>query len=243
MKFSCTPMPWDSKMMGHTVSRLEGLEYLSPPLMEQQFEACFHGHPARLLVTKVHSEAPHVCKVVNLLQERGAHSVGVECTLALQNIPPPLHIPGVRVTLESSCDPLPFLELADTMRHSRYMRDPHIPYPLAHKIWVESLTNHCTGLSDAIALVRHEGNPAGLATLHFNKDVVRIGIVGIILAYQRQGLGRALMSFVANRFGRGWCPEVETFEDNTAAMTLYQQCGFMVQSRTHVFHVWSAASL
>ena len=85
-----------------------------------------------------------------------------------------------------------------------------------------------------------ESCPKGVASVHVEGGVGRIGLVSVSKTARRKGIGRKLLNSVCDwLFRKGVCLcDVVTQGDNVAALSLYLNSGFSVTSSAEVFHVW-----
>ena len=120
---------------------------------------------------------------------------------------------------------------------SRFNKDCHLRKffkPMYH-VWLEKDLNN-----GGVFVWPSESNPKGMASVHVEGDVGRIGLVSVSESVRRKGVGRKLLNSVCEwLFLRGvlFC-DVVTQGDNAAALSLYVNSGFSITSRLEIYHVW-----
>jgi GNAT superfamily N-acetyltransferase len=130
---------------------------------------------------------------------------------------------------------------ASCFRYSRFHQDvlfPDVAANLLKRKWIE---NYCTGQrGNMLYAAIFDGCPAGfLAVLSspFKPTFAAIDLIGVSAAYQRRGVGRALIS----RFIDEWQPRVNslivgTQVTNHESLKLYADFGFRVVDSNYVLH-------
>ncbi|MBW2619624.1 MAG: GNAT family N-acetyltransferase [Deltaproteobacteria bacterium] len=175
---------------------------------------------------------------VNRLVRDGARLIETELVFAYSG--GPVRGDASSVRFSSRVEAAAFTPLAAMMQHSRLFIDPAIPHERALRLWIKSIKNYCEGRADDLAVAFHDGRPAGLTTLNFlETGAVNLHIVGVLKKHQGQGVGRAMMSAVAQKYGRDHAITVETLSANTPAQHLYQKSGFQLVAVQHVLHAWN----
>jgi putative acetyltransferase len=109
------------------------------------------------------------------------------------------------------------------------------PYPSA-EIWRERLAK--VDDSNVLLLGEMEGRVVATAGLHPHPQVRRrhAAHIGLAVAvdYQRRGVGRALLAALVD-LADNWFDyrrlELQVFADNTHAIRLYEQFGFVIEGR------------
>ncbi len=130
-----------------------------------------------------------------------------------------------------------FLSLAEEMRWSRLFLDKRISPENALALWKKSISNHCVGRSDELAIAFVDGKPAGLVTIHFeNERTIRLFIVGVLPQFQKRGVGTELLVSITKRYGKQYDIFVETSSMNVAAQRLYQKVGFSLNNMRYILH-------
>ncbi len=126
-------------------------------------------------------------------------------------------------------------------RYSRFHQDPLFPEDIANHVKRKWIENYCLGKRGAVlyaALLA--GSPVGflaVLTPPGQIPVAVIDLIGVEAAYQRRGIGRALVSCFIDR----WQNRVEqlvvgTQITNRSSMALYADFGFRVVNSAYVLH-------
>ncbi|MBI5034929.1 MAG: GNAT family N-acetyltransferase [Chloroflexi bacterium] len=135
------------------------------------------------------------------------------------------------------------LKIAETsFVYSRFHLDPQIPNQLANAIkraWIKSYCQKERG--ERLLIAEVDGKPVGfLAVLKttINGESARvIDLITVDKAYQRQGIGRALVNFFirdsVNAVSR---LRVGTQAANIPSLQLYENLGFRIAETTFVLH-------
>jgi dTDP-4-amino-4,6-dideoxy-D-galactose acyltransferase len=125
---------------------------------------------------------------------------------------------------------------------SRFRLDPRFStgvFQAMYRIWIDR--SCCREIADAVYVVRACNKViAGLVTLSLKEQCCSIGLIAVSQAYQRRGIGRALMQ-IAEAFARtNNCTEmsVVTQVQNNNATRLYEAAGFVVSGCMAWFHFW-----
>ncbi|MEW6263545.1 MAG: GNAT family N-acetyltransferase [Thermodesulfobacteriota bacterium] len=132
-----------------------------------------------------------------------------------------------------------FLPLAEEMKHSRYCLDGRIPAARAHRLWRESISNHCRFRAEKLA-VGYEGRKAAglVAVVPTGPKARNLFLVGVLKEHQGRGIGLNMLKAVADYYGPAFDLEVECLAQNDSARRLYKKAGFVLKSWQYVLHVW-----
>jgi GNAT superfamily N-acetyltransferase len=115
-----------------------------------------------------------------------------------------------------------------TLTGHRWGRDPRLA-PRAREFYREWLTAaHERGQVHVI--------PGGFVVIERSAKEHRLSLIAIDPAYQHRGYGRRLVKFFLGQ--QAAAHRVKTWIDNVAALNLYCQSGFLVESVECVEHVW-----
>ena len=93
------------------------------------------------------------------------------------------------------------------------------------------------GVDDHTLVAEVDGKAVGVASLHVHSGKQRhVAHIGIYIhdAYQKQGIGRALLEAllnIADNFLGLIRVELEVYADNTGAISLYESLGFVAEGR------------
>lgn len=249
MSVALAPLPWDSAQLGLPCASLRGAWPTRPDAVTAAIvdalasvspDSASSPHSAiALVVAKPPADGGDKTALREALPAWKVTALGVE---VLHARPPgdPATAGGDAVTFWSGdADPTPFLELAWDMHYSRYHLDAAIGSARAVALWRASIAEHCLGFAQEVAVARHHGQPAGLATVHLEADAVRLHIVGVLAWARGQGVGRRLLEAVIARHGRARTLLVEAHAENRAAAALYAAVGCRPASRCDVLHFWN----
>jgi len=242
------PLEWDSRLLGLSCARLEFAEEcgLGPRAVASAVGRAFAagasaGVRAELVAAKIQPEDCDVRMLSEEAPDRRIVALGREWTFrspagAFAG-PLPENVAFARAA-NGGTDPVPFLPLAADMRHSRYYLDPDVGEDRALAVWEASITGHCQGFAQEIAVASLGGRPAGLATIHLEDGAARLHIVGVLGWARGRGVGARLMRAVLARHGEARAVTVEAFAENQAAVGLYRAVGFSPVAEHVVLHFW-----
>lgn len=239
------PLHWDSRHLGLACARLDaagqGPEAYAQAAARAFAEAKAHGLVPELTVAKVPAGSLDVARLAEALSGHGVFPLGHELTFRRRPGGGACAIPdGVAFALAATggADPEPFLPLAGEMRHSRFHLDPEIGGERARRVWEASITEHCRGFAQEVAVATLDGRPAGLATIHLEDGAARLHIVGVLDWARGRGVGKRLMQAVIARHGADRTVSVEAFAANDAACALYEKMGFAPEETREIVHFW-----
>jgi ribosomal protein S18 acetylase RimI-like enzyme len=242
MLLTITPQLWDSQQLHICAATLNCndthiLEQIPLPDRQQVLRQALCGIEANMITAKIDHNSPGLLTAILSV---GGFYIGTECIFVHTKKLMVDENPETEVQFTRQCDSQPFLELAEDIHHSRFAMDPRLHPQTVKQLWRTSIANHCEGLAQEIAILYVKGKPAGLAVLGIvgPENSVQLKIVGILRAYRGQGLGRALLTPIILRYGLRSPLSVEAYATNTAALRLYQGCGFQLSSIRHVVHWW-----
>lgn len=244
MSVVLTPLPWDSEKLGLPCASLRGpWPTRREAVAAAVVEALSAAASAALVVAKAPADVCDPAALQAALPGWTVQALGVE-VLHVRPAGEPTEAGADETTVFSgAADPTPFLELAWDMHYSRYHLDAAIGSARAVSLWRASITEHCLGFAQEVAVAKHNGRPAGLATLHLEAEAVRLHIVGVLAWARGQGVGRRLLEAVIARHGRTRTLLVEAHAGNRAAAALYGAVGCQPTSRHDVLHFWNKRGL
>ena len=131
---------------------------------------------------------------------------------------------------------------ASCFQYSRFHLDPLIPNAIANRIkhdWVLNYLRKQRGERLWVGFI--DEHPVGflavLASESNGKHVRTIDLIGVSKAFQKQGIGQALVEFFINRY-KDQCEylQVGTQVANVPSMRLYQKLGFSITNTAYVMH-------
>ena len=136
----------------------------------------------------------------------------------------------------------PVLDVAGScFRYSRFHLDPLLTTAAAHHVkrqWVASYFDRSRG--DRLFVARARGHIAGflaaVRTTHEHDTAAVIDLVGVAGAYQRSGVGRALVSRFAAHYAACAQLMVGTQAANVPSIRLYEGLGFRTIRSAYVLH-------
>ncbi len=242
------PLPWDSGLLGWDCAALHYRidsgahpEQTARALAEAMLREQAAGRAPRLCLAKLQAGTCDVQLLAKCLPDFQVKPLGQELTF--RHEPKPLAgVQADEVTFilatEGGMDPAPFLPLAGAMRHSRFFLDPEIGEERARRVWEASITEHCQGHAQEVAVACLDHRPAGLVTIHLADAAARLHIVGVLPWAWRRNVGRRLLQAVLRRHGRHRTVTVEAFAANQAAVALYRTSGFTPTAEHTVLHIW-----
>lgn len=126
--------------------------------------------------------------------------------------------------------------------YSRFHLDPLFSKEQADRVKFEWVRSYCAGRRGERLLVAEiQGQPAGflaiLAAMAHDRPCRVIDLVGVAPAFQRRGVGRALVSqFMSSYLGVCDLLRVGTQVANIPSTRLYEQCGFQLADSAYVLH-------
>jgi ribosomal protein S18 acetylase RimI-like enzyme len=207
---------------------------------------CFPKRAADARPAFYYAKAPtRQAGVVAALNAIGFHVVDVNVTLscAPQVLANPVCHNGLTVREAEAEDDAAILAIAGScFRYSRFHLDPAIPLERAHAVkraWIQSYLEGRRGEQLLVAVA--EGRPVGflavLERMQHAKTCRVIDLVGVDDAYQRCGIGRALVNaFLVECTRRGTAAWVGTQAANIPSLRLYESLGFRVSDTAYVLH-------
>lgn len=131
------------------------------------------------------------------------------------------------------------LRLAEQFTTNHLRRDDRLDQTKARRLIADSIANHCRGRATYVISAGRGRDLAGLITVRIlPKRVGKLVWVGVWPEFARQGMGRAMVGEVIDRFGDRHHLEVVTQQTNQAARSLYTKLGFSIKSMRHILHWW-----
>jgi len=130
--------------------------------------------------------------------------------------------------------------------HSRYYIDPCLADHVGPTLFTAWLRNLCAGrLHSKTVLVAYDASthsPVGLLTLGGAEPGLNIGLLAVDWAARGRGVGRSLMqaavSWATAQPRRYMEIQVVTQGGNTAALALYDSCGYGIDEVKPMYHFW-----
>lgn len=126
--------------------------------------------------------------------------------------------------------------------YSRFRLDRRFPPGVFQEMYRRWLRNSLSGeIARRVLVWSSEQSPeAGLLTLGVKNGRADIGLLAVDAATRRQGGGQQLVA-AARAQAAAWgytTLQVVTQGDNVAACRFYEKCGFVAESKEHIYHLW-----
>ena len=234
---------WLSRMIGRAVFRVDvGDAAALTPDDGARLTAHVAGNRPAMYYAKVDTGA---VAAVRDLSHAGMHVVAVSVALDLDPFAAvtPAATPGIVVDGFSPDDAEAVLDIAGScFRHSRYHVDPDVPRAIAHRIKREWIASYVRGQrGDHLLVARSGGRPVGfmavMSVRQGDRRVRVIDLIGIDNAYQRRGIGSALVAAFVDGVGPSEGRRVITQASNIPSLGLYERFGFRVTRTGYVLHM------
>lgn len=126
-------------------------------------------------------------------------------------------------------------------RYSRFRTDKKMPRNIYEKLYGQWLRRSISGdIATHVFAAEHQGEVVGFVTAKVGFDNVTIGLIAVDEKQRGKNIGTKLLNMVENiAIGNGICDLfVATQQFNRAACMFYERCGYTVEKRTHVMHLW-----
>jgi len=125
--------------------------------------------------------------------------------------------------------------------HSRFKTDKRFAkgsYERMYKTWIEKSVNRL--LADDIIIYKKEDKIAGIVTVYVKNNIGFIGLFGIDESMRGIGIGKQLLNAAIAYFIDKKCDraQVITQNDNKAACSIYEKCGFSIKQKSYCYHIW-----
>lgn len=234
---SCEILDWDSKFFGVRIARVIGHQ------LDRQKAAEIVRAVREDAIQCTYFLASPDPATVRIAERTGFQLVDVRVTLAARLLPShggTWQDHGVR---EVDAADIPVIREIAAHSHmdSRFYRDGHFPPDLCaelHRIWI---TRNCHGCADAVLVGEHESRPAGYVSCRLKPNGVgEIDLIAVDPSARNIGMGRKLVGHALRWFQEQEVQEVAvaTQGSNSAALRLFQRCGFLTTGMQFWFHYW-----
>ncbi|MDG6027913.1 MAG: GNAT family N-acetyltransferase [Candidatus Brocadia sp.] len=140
------------------------------------------------------------------------------------------------------------VNMADFILDDRFHRDGGFPEVGIARLWKTSVYNAVTQWADKVYVYERAGEIAGFiimtddssVTIETKVAVKRIFLISVLPKHRRQGVGKALVQAAIQYCSENTCPYlmVGTQSSNISALSLYQSCGFKVNSVCQELSWW-----
>jgi ribosomal protein S18 acetylase RimI-like enzyme len=239
-KFSYKQLAWDASLLGFPCGEISLLKLPSntdQKILASQIKDLLANKEEKLIVVKLPN---YFNSLFPLFVRKNCTFIDTEITFEYTGNKCQADIGDFTVEFTKQCDPKALRPLAEEMLFSRYYLDKKIQKNIAHTIWLESISNHCTGLADEVAVAYSGKKPAGVITVSIkNTDKINLHIVGVLKKFQGQGVGTALLRNIIARYCESHAIFVEAMSLNSKAVNFYQKNGFTVRALHYVLHIWN----
>ena len=178
-------------------------------------------------------------ETIRAVEARGFALVDARVTLERTGKAPAMP-PHLRL---SQPEDVPALKVMTAAQHrnSRFYYDAHFPQVVSDALYATWIERSCDGTyAEAVLVVERDGQPAGYVTCETQAERGEIGLLGVGAAWQRQGLGAALVNGALAWFAERGIDTVEvvTQARNLSAQRLYQRYGFLTSQVQFSYHRW-----
>ena len=126
---------------------------------------------------------------------------------------------------------------------SRFKLDERLPkgsYERLYTCWIEKICANIGGGMQVLVFSNNAGVTQGMITIGCQGELGHIGLVAVDKDAQHQGIGGKIMSTLDGYlFEQGVKTlEVPTQKANSDACRWYEKNGFVIQSKTPIYHWW-----
>ncbi len=233
-------LPWDSERFGVRCGRIE--VHGDASLCAALGAARDRGY--RFLWSKCPSGNPILA---HALEDAGFRLM--DCEMVLVHAGGGAERNESRFRVEAICaKPIPELaSIGGVFSKSRFHADPNIANEAADGLWRESVINALAGKADEVFVAFDGDKPVGMVSCMddalsadvFGKPVRTFFHVGVLPGQQGKGAGRQMLAAaIKGSSAKVAALRVETQSANTAALALYQGCGFRIAASYYSFHYW-----
>ena len=237
-ELSVQRLDWDTAQLGLSCGLIDATE-VDPVQGQRLCAKLLEAKDVEFMTVKLGSGST---EAVNELVGMGARLVDTELTFLYsgqQGVVEENPVTEISVRLLPEVDPSPFVGLAADMKLSRFFRDAAVPHEKALALWENSISNHCQGYGDGLAVAYLEGKPCGLVALRRKgRKGLFLHIVGVLKAYRGRGVALGMLGAVANEYSNENSIFVETQSINQPAIALYSKAGFSLDSVRYILHYW-----
>jgi len=233
---SFTLLPWDTSFFGFKVARVL-LEDAGRAEFEHIIQRIKEEH-IRLTYFFVLSDTDNLNGMVN-----DAGGLLVDEKITFSKIPG-FHtgISNIVVEYRGTGEESELVDLAlQAGLYSRFRLDDNFrngEYERLYKSWLENSITGKIAFNVLIATVQDK--IAGLLTLGAKGDHAEIGLLSVDEKYRGKGIGKDLVYYADNiafmkQYGK---IKVATQMQNEGACILYGKCGFEIESKISIYHLW-----
>ena len=231
-------LDWDSHILDLSVAKI-----LTTPLATQQLAALL-----QTLKTQGVTLVYWLIDSTDTLSQQAAQDCGgfladekLTYCLDLMALPPlpadkevePYSAPTANAELEAIA-----IEIS---QFSRFANDPKLSAEQVSKLYKAWINNACRKIvAKAVLVIKKQASIAGMVVIDEKQSRGDLSLVGVVPAYQGQGLGKRLVHAAQH-----WCLEhnyfisqVVTQKTNPKACRLYESCGYQLEKEEYFYHFW-----
>ena len=124
--------------------------------------------------------------------------------------------------------------------YSRFRKDKKIPiakFEELYRMWLLNSINK--QIAEEVFISVKNDSVSGFITVGAKQKVGNIGLIAVKEEFKGKGIGKSLMAsaekFVVEKFDK---IEVVTQQENVPACKLYEACGYKLESKEYVYHLW-----
>ena len=153
-----------------------------------------------------------------------------------------------RIRAAEDKDVKDIVSMAELIRDDRFHRDGVFPGERISRLWRTSVYNAVTQWADKVYVYEQSGKVAGFIIVTEDSSIPlssagagkRIFLIAVLPELRRQGVGKALVRAAVHYSGENASPYllVGTQGSNSAAISLYQSCGFKLNSVSQELSWW-----
>lgn len=240
----CVLLEWDSEFWGFPVAQIVGGTLSEPGYRAVTVWSSEHGIRCLFLLADTYDAA-----TARIAANHDFRLVDERITLGYfapsRPAPSPQELPTGVLIRPSRPEDLAALQAIAWSSHvdTRFFVDPQFPRERAHELYERWIAASCAGFADLVLVASLRGEIAGYCSCHLpanNFDPGRIGLLAVAPSARGHGVARSLVEHA-----KAWLMQQEaahvtvvTQDRNLAALTLYQRCGFTIQTRQHWYHRW-----
>lgn len=125
--------------------------------------------------------------------------------------------------------------------HSRFKLDKKFPENKFEELYTLWVDNSLSGeFADKVFKYDIDSIEAGFVSVAINKSVATIGLIAVDEIFGRRGIGTKLIDSIKRFAIDNNCNEIRvaTQEDNNEACAFYEKNGFLLYSKTYIYHLW-----
>ncbi len=238
----CSKLDWDSTFFGFGIAKVDSLG-LSQAQSAQIDMYCIQNEISCIYFLCDPNDAESIITA----ETNGFHLVDIRVTFETRfssqpNMPEkPNEAAIIRFVEPGDTDALAAIARRNH-KDTRFHFDAHFPHFLSDELYATWIRRSCSGYADAVLVAEYGKALVGYISCHIDpqKDMGRIGLVGVDSCMHGKGIGRMLVYRAIMWFREQGVPviTVNTQARNVAAQRLYQRCGFVTSAVALWYHKW-----